>query len=283
MLPPEVDARVAAIAADRESGASELAMRALEAFEAFATVGPAPAELQELAGTLAAAQPSMAAVRNVAHLCAQLLGEGHEPTLTFQELRRELAGAADKIARNALKVIVGKSIAITLSRSASVIAVLQILHLRGRLSAVTVLESRPRFEGRRTAQELAAAGIPVKLVTDANGPRLVGTSDLVLAGADSVLRDGGLVNKVGTYGLALAAKAAGKPFYAACEVMKLDATHASDSFPPPAGRPPDELDPPPNIDAENVYFELTPADLVTSYITDKGVYEPRRIAQLVTL
>jgi len=283
MLPPDVEVRVAAIAADRESGASELAMRALEAFEAFATAKRSADELRTLAARLEEAQPSMAAVRNVAHLCAQLLIEGQEPKLTFQEIRRELAGAQDKIARNGLKVILGKPTIVTLSRSAAVLALLRLLHGRDRLAGVCVLESRPRMEGRKTAEELAAAGIATKLVTDALGPSLVRRADMVIAGADSILRDGALVNKIGTYSLALAAKSAGKPFYGACEVMKIHAAHGSDSFPPPVPRPPGELEPPPNVEAVNVYFEVTPPELVTSYITDKGVYEPRRIAQLVML
>jgi len=283
MLPPDIEAKVAVIAADRESGASELAMRALETFEVLLAAKRTPDALRELAASLAAAQPSMAAVRNVANLCAQLLIDGQDPQLTFQEMRRELAGAQTKIARNGLKIILGKPVVVTLSRSAAVVTLLKFLHERGRLADVFVLESRPQFEGRRTAEDLASAGITAKLVADALGPSLVGASDIVLLGADSVLRDGALVNKIGTYSLALAAKAAGKPFYAACEVLKIDGVHTAESFPRPAERPREELEPPPNVAAVNVYFDLTPAHLVTGYITDKGVYEPRRIAQLVML
>ena len=283
MLPPEVEARVAAIAADNLSGASELALRALEAFASFATAKRGAEELRLLAAKLEAAQPSMAAVRNVARLCAQLLIEGREPGLVFQEMRRDLAGAPEKIARNGLKVIQGTPTVVTLSRSAAVVALLTFLHARGRLAGAFVLESRPAFEGRRTAAELAGTGIAAKLVVDALGPSLVRQADAVVVGADSVLRDGALVNKIGTYPLALAAKAAGKPFYATCEVLKIDAAHTAMTLPPPVQRPPEELDPPPSVGAMNVYFDLTPSELVTSYITDKGVYEPRRIAQLVML
>jgi translation initiation factor eIF-2B subunit delta len=283
MLPPEVEPRVAAIAADRLSGASELAMRALEVFEAFCTAKRTSEELHELAAKLEATQPSMAAVRNVAHLCAQLIADSQDPTLALREVRRELEGAQEKIARNAIKVFPGRVSLITLSRSTAVVATCKWLHQRGRLSAVTVLESRPGLEGRRTAEELAAAGIRTTIVADALGPTLAANSDAVLAGADSVLRDGSLVNKIGTYPLALAAKVAGKPFYAACEILKIDPARTRESFPPPIPRAPEELEPPPSVEAVNVYFDLTPPEFVTSFITDKGVYEPRRIAQLVAL
>ena len=283
MLPPEVEAQVAAIAADRESGASELALAALEAFEHFTATARSPDDLRELAARLAAAQPNMASVRNVGHLCTQLLIDGQQPSLTFQELRRVLSGAPEKIARNGLKVILGTPTIVTLSRSAAVVALLRFLHARHRLAGVVVLESCPRFEGRRTAEELAAAGITATLVADALGPSLVRSSDAVVVGADSVLRDGALVNKIGTYSLALAAKAAGKPFYAACELLKIDSVHTAETFPGPASRPARELEPPPNVQAINVYFDVTPPDLVTSYVTDRGVYDPKRIAQLVLL
>lgn len=282
MLSPDVEARVAAIAADRTSGASELAMRALETFEAFPAVGT-PEDLRELASRLEAAQPSMAAVRNVAHLCAQLLSDASEPAIALHEIRRELEGARAKIARNALKVVLGKPNVVTLSRSGAVIETLKGLHERGRLGAVYVLESRPGFEGRRTAEELVAAGITTQLIADALGPRLVIHCDVVLTGADSVLRDGSLVNKIGTYALALAAKAAGKPCYAACETLKIDSARTAETFPLPEPRSPEELEPPPRVDALNLYFDLTPPELVTSYITDRGVYDPRGIAQLVML
>jgi translation initiation factor 2B subunit (eIF-2B alpha/beta/delta family) len=282
VLPPDLEARVAAVAADRVSGANELGLRSLEAFEAFCTAPRTADELRELAAKLAEAQPSMAAVRNVAHLCAQLVQEG-DAGLALREVRREITEAPGKIARNALKVITGKPNVVTLSRSAAVLATLKLLHARGFLSAVTVLESRPGFEGRRSAEELAAAGIPTRIVVDALGPSIVRDCDAVLVGADSVLRDGALVNKAGTYGLALAAKAAGKPFYAACETMKIDAARTGLTFPPPEVRPARELEPPPNVTAFNAYFDLTPSDLVSSFITDRGVYEPRRIAQFVLL
>lgn len=283
MLPPDVEVRVAAIAADRTSGSSELAMRALEVFDSFCTAKRAPEELRELAAKLEASQPSMAAVRNVAHLCAELIAEGGDAAIALREVRRELTGAHEKVARNALKVITGRPTIMTLSRSAAVLATLRFLHARQRLGATYVLESRPGFEGRRTVEELVAGGIPTTLVADALGPSLVRDSDLVLVGADSVLRDGALVNKIGTHRLALAAKASGKPFYGACEILKIDGVRTAQTFPLPATRPAEELEPPPNVEAVNVYFDLTPPELVTSYITDKGVYEPRRIAQLVML
>jgi len=271
MLPSDVEARVAAIASDLESGASELTVRALEVFEVLLPVDPSAKALEELAGKLAAAQPNMASVRNVAHLCARLVAGSANPLAALREIRRELSGAHERIARNALEAIPGKPTVVTLSRSLAVTAILKSLQSRRRLAQVFVLESKPGREGRRSVAELTAGGIPAKLVADDLGTSLVRRCDVVLTGADTVLLDGSLVNKVGTHDLALAAEAAGKPFYSACETLKIDSLRTAQTFAPP--------EPTTDVGGE-VYFDLTPAQFVTAFITDKGVFEPRNIARV---
>lgn len=281
MLPPDIQARVAAIAADFESGASELTMRALEAFEALAARAPPPEEIRELAAKLDTAQPNMASVRNVARLAVRLVLGSPDASAALREVRREISGAPEKIARTALKVINGKPTIVTLSRSLAVTTTLKFLQTRRMLGQVFVLESRPGLEGRRTAAELSAAGIPTKLVTDGQGPEIVRRSDLVLTGADTILLDGSLVNKVGTLTLAQAANAANKSFHAVCETLKIDPVRTRDTFRPTAVGPSDDLD---GVGGSaETYFDVTPPELVTSFITDRGIYEPTAIVQLWTL
>lgn len=281
MLPPDVEDRVAAIAADQSSGANELALRALEAFTAFCTTRRTAEELNGLAERIAAAQPSMAVVRNAARAVAHLLIEvPDEPELAIREVRRVLVGAHEKIARNSLKVFSQRTAILTLSRSAAVLAVCRMLRERGRLAAVYVLESVPGREGRTAAKELEAAGIAAKVVEDAVGRDLVGDCDAVVTGADSVLRDGALVNKVGTYALAHAAREAGTSFHGACEVLKIDALHDTATFPSSAALRPEESGAAVGTAPSDVLFDLTPPPLVTSYITDRGIYEPKRIGRL---
>ena len=270
MLPSDVEALVAAIASDLDSGASELTVRALEAFEALLPVDPSAKAVEELAAKLAAAQPNMASVRNVAQLCARLVARSSNPPAAFREIRRELSGAHERIARNAIEVIAGKPTVVTISRSLAVTAILKSLQSRRRLTQVFILESLPGREGRRTAAEFAAAGIPSKLVADDLAQSLVRRSDVVLTGADTVLLDGTLVNKVGTHDLALACEAWDKPFYAACEALKIDSLRTAQTFPPPD---------PASPEAE-VVFDLTPAQFIRSFITDKGVFEPKDIARV---
>lgn len=280
MLPPNVEARVAAIASDLDSGASELSLRALEAFEDLISGSPSVDTLKELAAKLEAAQPNMASVRNVAHLCARLIAGSTDAAIALREVRRELTGAHEKIARNALKVISGKPTIVTLSRSLAVVSTLKFLHSRRMLRSVYVLESLPGGEGRRIASQLSASGISTQLAADTQAASVVRRCDLALTGADTVLLDGTLVNKVGTRDLALAANVAGKPFYGACETMKIDSLRTAETFSPAAVRPADAL---PGDRRGVVLFDLTPPKLVKSFITDQGVYAPHDIARVWAL
>ena len=123
-----------------------------------------------------------------------------------------------------------------------------------------MLESAPGFEGRTFAASLTDAGIPVTVVPDPEGPARLATASYALVGADSVLRDGSVVNKVGTQALAVASKDHEKPFYVACESLKFDARYDSTSWP----RRPDT----------DRLFDLTPGQLVTMVVTERGAYTP---------
>ena len=86
--------------------------------------------------------------------------------------------------------------------------------------SIIVLEGRPECGGARAAQLFAAAGIPVTVVLDAAMGHFMERASLVVVGAEGVVENGGVVNKVGTYALALAANAMGTPFYVAAESYK---------------------------------------------------------------
>ena len=99
----------------------------------------------------------------------------------------------------------------------------------------------------------------------------LGQADLVLVGADTILADGGVVNKAGTYLLALAAKASDAPFHVCCEGFKFSRKHTVRL----EEMDPSELNAPkmPNLSVRNTYFDLTPADLISAWITEQGVFQ----------
>ena len=279
MLPPSVDEAIASIAEDHTSGASRIARVALETMALLVVEEkgrPRPEDLKEAARRISEAQPAMAVVHNVVQMFAQLVGEGMEPMAVRGQILDELDTAKERIARTYLKIAPADAVLVTTSFSDNVLATLQMLHEKGRLERVHVLEARPLLEGRFLAVALKEAGIPASLSPDAMGPSLVAGSTGVLVGADSVLRDGAVVNKIGSYALALAAKENRKPFHVACETLKFDARHDTASWPGSAPMNPKEVweNPPERVDVDNRYFEVVPAALVTAIVTERGSYAP---------
>jgi len=110
---------------------------------------------------------------------------------------------------------------ITLSRSGTVLGILKLLHQKNKNLRVVVCESRPKQEGRLIAKELAANGIKVELITDAMMALYVPKIDAAIIGADIVLKNGNVINKVGSKALALLCKEYNKPIYVVTSLSKL--------------------------------------------------------------
>src|SRR5437899_4034812 len=224
MLPTPVEEAIRGIAEDRTSGASKLARLAVDTM-GLAIVNakgrPDPKELAEVARRISEAQPAMAIVHNVAQLVARLVSEGLDPKAVLLEIRTELDRARERIARTFLKVVPPHATIVTLSYSDNVLAAIKVAHGRGHVNRAYVLESGPLFEGRTMANALSDAGVPAPAVPASDGPLLVARPACPRAGADGVLRDGAVVNKVGTHGLARAGGDRKKPLHVCCETGKV--------------------------------------------------------------
>jgi methylthioribose-1-phosphate isomerase len=148
----------------------------------------------------------------------------------------------------------------------------------GRRVSVYADETRPLRQGARlTAWELSRAGIPVQVLPDGAAASLLaqGRVDLVIVGADRITANGDVANKVGTYGVALAARAHGIPFYVAAPWSTVDAATARGSDIVIEHRHTEELgELPSGVEAWNPAFDVTPRALVTGYLTDRGFVEP---------
>jgi len=163
------------------------------------------------------------------------------------------------------------------------LAIVTELAARGELSVIAT-ESRPLLQGARlTVYELAKLDIPHELVVDAAAPGLIaaGAVDAVIVGCDRVAANGDVANKVGTYGLALAAGAAGIPFVVAGPTSTIDPACAGGAQIEIEERDPEEVrsvaDRPltlPGTRCRNPAFDLTPAALVTALATERGVATP---------
>lgn len=143
----------------------------------------------------------------------------------------------------------------------------------GLVAHVWVDETRPLLQGARlTAWELETLGIPFWVIVDAAAPSLMRTGevDAVLVGADRIAANGDTANKVGTYGLAVAAHRHGIPFLVVAPTSTLDPTTATGAGIPVEERDPNEVTR--RFPARNPAFDVTPAELVSAIITEKGVH-----------
>jgi methylthioribose-1-phosphate isomerase len=143
----------------------------------------------------------------------------------------------------------------------------------GRVDHVWVDETRPLLQGARlTAWELDALGIPFDVIVDAAAASLMasGAVDVVVTGADRIAANGDVANKVGTYGLALAAQYHDIPFVVVAPTSTLDPAAASGSDLPIEERDAKEVSA--RFPARNPAFDVTPASLVSAIVTEVGVH-----------
>jgi ribose 1,5-bisphosphate isomerase len=249
----DLAARVERIAADTRHGSSWLAKEALEALVEAVQIGEDPLEM---ARDLVRARP---AIGSIAGALGRVLVSGRTPEQLIEEAHAVIAGrerAAATIAVLLSPELTGK---VVMTHSASATAREALVHAQVERVVCTV--SEPVGEGRRFSEELAATGLATDLVADEDAAHAAATVDLLLLGADTVFRDGSLVNKIKTNGLATAAKKAGVPVVVACEVLKL--------------APVDPYEP----DEERV--DLTPPSLIDRYATEEGIFAPDELAALV--
>jgi translation initiation factor 2B subunit (eIF-2B alpha/beta/delta family) len=265
--------RVAELRADRQHGASWMARRAVEA---LAEIAAAPAVASEevldrlvAAGReLAASRPGVGAVAGaVGRLLAAAAANTQLDVEDLQQLVREeaeaLIGGRERAGASiAIQLRERLEDAVVLTHSAS--ATVREALLRTPPERVVCTVSSPQDEGRAFADDLRANGLEVELVEDEAAPSRLEWATMLLLGADTVFRDGALINKAGTTILAEAAAAESVPVVVACEVVKLAPIDAAEA---------------PELTAPE--FELTPAELIDCVVTEEGTVSPEEIRALV--
>ena len=160
----------------------------------------------------------------------------------------------------------------------------------GKRVRVYVDETRPLLQGARlTAWELIREGIEVILICDSVAGEVMreGKIDKVIVGADRVVANGDVANKIGTYSLAVMARENGVPFYVACPFSTVDLSIPGGEKISLEKRSPDEITQingkriaPKGVEVYNPAFDITPAKYITAIITEKGIHRPPFIKTL---
>lgn len=267
--------RIEEIKADRIHGASQLSRQALEVLKLVIEKGSGPKEdflerLKNVGGRLMKVRPGMAPIANLAALLVyEVFHASKEKELDSlrdfacsktEELERSSKLVVEKAAAHAAEIIEADDKIMTCSYSSTIKEVFRIAHRCEKHVQVWVLESKYKDKsyGRMMAEELCQERIFARIVPDIAIKDYIIDVKKVLVGADSVLRDGGLINGLPTYKLALAANHK-LPFYVVCERLKFNPRVSSQQVKLEEG------------------FDLVPSELITGIITEVGTFKPENV------
>lgn len=246
--------------------------------------------IQKLACTLVNTQESMAQLFNFGNELLFFLD--HKKDNDVLESKSEIKSwctnykhfletATDRIASHVLEIIPNHSLIGTYSYSETVYKALLNLYKNKKTMGVMCSEARPVMEGVELAKKLAQDTISTILTTDALFFSRIHTFDVIIVGADTLYIDG-VINKIGTFPLALIANHESIPLYALCSTKKIM---------PAQIKPPDESlrdtneilkDTTAGLSIENRYFDTTPLHFFTGIITEKGIEQPSIIKRKIT-
>lgn len=173
------------------------------------------------------------------------------------------------------------------------LGVIRAAHASNKNIRVLADETRPVLQGGRlTAWELMQDKIDVTLITDSMAGYMMkkGEINLCVVGADRIAKNGDTANKIGTYSVAVLAKHHGIPFYVAAPLSTIDFSIQTGAEIPIEQRNPSEVTSifgkvqiaPKKVKVFNPAFDVTPAALITGIITEKGIYKPKDLKQLLS-
>ncbi len=271
---PEVERTAVAIRDLRIQGAVSVARRSLSALRLFIErEAPSREDLSRHAGLLSSQRPTEPALQN----CLALVLASGDPALACAQLLNSFQTDFARIRDAGWRFVPDGGTVLTHCHSSSVVGLLKEARERGRRFQVYHTETRPLYQGHRTARDLVSARIRATMFVDSAVNHFMPEAGIVLLGADSLEPDG-FVNKIGTSQVALSARENGKPLYVVCGLMKFNASGARMAV---EKRPASELGfALRGLAIENPAFDFTPARLVKGVVCEEGVLPLRKAVSL---
>jgi translation initiation factor 2B subunit (eIF-2B alpha/beta/delta family) len=269
--------RILELGEDRVSGASSLGRRAVQII-AHTAESPDIESKDDLYKNMLTlflkartVQRSMATLQNMTGRFLYLLDSKRTTLISLYDFRqsafefeRRILSASEteseNTAKNLATIIPNDAKILTHSYSNTAKRAFENVSRDGDIK-VWVTESNPGYEGRVLARDLNEMGLHVRIVPDSDVPAILGDVDVVVVGADSVLADGSIVNKIGTRKIAVEAEAKNVPFYSICETSKFSTANLLGE----------------DIEIAQI-FDVTPSKLIQKIVTELGPFEPDDIA-----
>jgi translation initiation factor 2B subunit (eIF-2B alpha/beta/delta family) len=290
-LQKKIKENIKQIGYDKTSGSLELTKKAVETMNILGNISlESPFAykglIQETALKLVFSQPSMASIftfSNSLLLNIDKLNNSLKIRDTLlqhcKKFIEHLNISSKKISQLTLNAIENDSTIITHSYSSSVLDSLIYAKKQGKNFCVICTESRPMNEGVKLASKLGKYAIKVRLVTDAAIYDFFDEANMIIVGGDAIIENG-LVNKTGTLGLAIASTHYNVNFYCLCETVKIlpAAYNLKIEKKNPKEIYPSKIE---NVTPINYYFDVTPLNLITGIITEKGIKKHTEIQNLI--
>ena len=278
------------------AAAKALAEQAEAAAEAGATANdPAAfrASLRAAARTLRETRPTAVSLPNALRYVLQRM-EGD----SVDALRRSVVDASEAfvdqldraqedLGRVGANRLTDGDTVMTHCHSTDALACIEAAVEQGKSISAVVKETRPRQQGHITAEQLREAGVPVTLIVDSAARRYLDEVDHVVVGADSIAADGGVINKIGTSGLAVNARERGVPIMTAAQTIKLHPETLTGHTVEIEMRDEGEVIDPESREAigeiavENPAFDVTPPRYMDAIVTEHGQFPPESIVTLM--
>lgn len=223
--------------------------------------------------------------KEVAAIKEALIVEARKIHAEQQEATRRLAGYGMTLIRDGMTILTHCNAGpLATTGYGTALGVIIKAHQEGKNINVFATETRPLCQGSRlTTWELKQAGVPVTLITDSMAGYVMkqGGIGCVIVGADRITANGDTANKIGTYTMAVLARAHGIPFYVAAPVSTFDLSLKKGDEIPIEFRAEDEVTciqgvriAPLGVKALNPAFDVTPHKYITAIITEKGIIKP---------
>lgn len=283
----QIDKLYADIKAVNVQGATNVALATLEGMQLTVDQGgPGVLEKIELVGVrLSTARENEPLARNAVRYVLEKLKNASDNNAIEQaragiaEFKHIIEQSKQSIKRHAVEVLMQYNTIFTHCHSSTAnSAIIEVFNVNPRLKVIAT-ETRPLFQGRKTAAKLLEVGVDVTQIVDSLGAYFIVEDkylpiEVVIIGADEVLADGRCINKVGSYQLALAAKEDRDKFFVLASLLKMD-FHRQIEDPVIEMRPAEEVWPeaPGSLKIINPSFELIPSNFVSGYITEAGLLQ----------
>jgi methylthioribose-1-phosphate isomerase len=229
-------------------------------------------------------------------IAKRLLSEAHEVYAEDIRINQQMGAYGAELLADGARVLTHCNAgALATAGHGTALGIFRSAVAAGKRISVVADETRPFLQGARlTAWEMVQEKIPVTLITDNMSGHLMsrGEIDAVVVGTDRVAANGDVANKIGTYMVAVLAHRHNVPFYVACPLSTIDMSTATGADIPIEERSASEVTgfretqwAPIGVQVRNPAFDITPAELITGLITEKGIiYKPnsKSLAQLLS-